>query len=614
MASGRPERAAELAAGRALVVLALVSSLPLLAVAVTRGRERALTAEQRAAIIPQEARAGYATSQRCDACHPSQYHSWHDSFHRTMTSYASPATVKGDFSGQRLVDDGYDVRVFRRGDDFFAEMVDPMWQFVVDNGGHPPGPPPRVERRISMVTGSHHMQVYWVPAGTGNRQLTLPFTYLLDEQRWVSRGAVFLHPPNEHQPEQEWNSGCITCHTTGGQPRIADDGSRADSRVGEMGIACEACHGPGERHIAANQNPLRRYWLHLRGQGDPTIVNPARLPAKRAAQVCGQCHALMEFDEHAVFMGDGKKFVPGDDLEATQPLLRPIQHTPALAHHLAEDPRFLKNYFWADGTTRVSSRDYSGMIESRCNAGGKLWCGSCHEVHGGAAVNQLARGADGDAACVQCHAAIGADVGKHTHHAVGSVGSRCYNCHMPYTVYGLLKAIRNHRIDSPTVTGRAGGDERPNACNLCHLDRSLRWTADKLAAWYGRAAPPGLDDTPAGPSWLLSGDAILRAIAAWQYGWDGARAASDVKGAVPFLVAALGDPYSAVRYVAARSLGRIDAANRFDYVAPPDERQRQATEILGRWRSANPIDLAPIMALVETLRGRRDDTPVRALE
>lgn len=263
MTSARP--------GRALVALAIVSSLPLFVVAATRARSRAQTDEERAATIPQQARAGFATSERCEACHPSQYHSWHRSFHRTMTTYATPETVKGDFREQRLVGDGYDVRLFRRGDDFFAEMVDPMWQFIVDQGGQPGGPPPRVERRISMVTGSHHMQVYWVPAGTGNRQLTMPFTYLYDDQRWVPRGAVFLHPPNEQQPEQEWNSGCITCHTTGGQPRITADGATADSRVGEMGIACEACHGPGEAHIEANQNPLRRYWLHARHAPDPTI-------------------------------------------------------------------------------------------------------------------------------------------------------------------------------------------------------------------------------------------------------------------------------------------------------------------------------------------------------
>jgi predicted CXXCH cytochrome family protein len=308
-------------------------------------------------------------------------------------------------------------------------------------------------------------------------------------------------------------------------------------------------------------------------------------------------------------MGEGKKYVAGDDLEATQPLLRPLQKTPQLAHHLAEDPHFLKGYFWNDGTIRVSSRDYSGMIESKCNASGKLWCGSCHEVHGGPSVNQLARGADSDAACAQCHAAVAAAGTQHTHHKE----LRCYDCHMPYTVYGLLKAIRNHRIDSPTVTALQHGDDRPNACNLCHLDRSLRWTAQKLADWYRRPIPSGLDDTPAGAAWLLSGDGILRAIAAWQYGAAGARAATQPEAAVPLLVAALSDPYAAVRFVAGRSLHEIDAANAFDYLAPVEQREPSAAAILRRWQKEHggADALAP---LITRLQGARDETPVRALE
>jgi hypothetical protein len=157
------------------------------------------------------------------------------------------------------------------------------------------------------------------------------------------------------------------------------------------------------------------------------------------------------------------------------------------------------------------------------------------------------------------------------------------------------------------------GDDRPNACNLCHLDRSLRWTAEKLAAWYKRPIAPGLDDTPAGARWLLSGDAILRAIAAWQYGAPGARAATKIDAQVPLLVAALSDPYSAVRFVAARALRSLDAANAFDYLAPVDDRERAAAAILRRWQAQHggSDDAA---ALITRLKSVRDDTPVRALE
>src|SRR4029079_16911628 len=84
----------------------------------------------------------------------------------------------------------------------------------------------------------------------------------------------------------------------------------------------------------------------------------------------------------------------------------PLPPPPALAHHVNDDPEYLRGYFWADGTIRVSSRDYSGMIESKCMTGGKLWCGSCHSLHESDSVNLPAQGKDTDAACLSCHPAI----------------------------------------------------------------------------------------------------------------------------------------------------------------------------------------------------------------
>lgn len=638
----------------------VLSIVPLAGWATVRHLDGAERARELAAAAPQPVRPGYARSDRCEACHPSQYHSWHRGYHRTMTQYASPASVRGDFDNVTLDGGGYRARLSRRGDEFFVEMVDPLWQYQIDTGQRPPPAPgetpPRVERRISMVTGSHHMQAYWVPSNEGNSQMSVPFTYLFDDHRWVPRGDVFLHPPDDdrHQ-EQVWNVSCIRCHTTAGQPLALGGGWKIESRLGENGIACEACHGPAEAHVAANQNPLRRYWLHVRGGGDPTIVNPARLAPAPASEVCGQCHSLTDVSPE-IELGEGKTYVPGAELEKSQPLLRPLHPSPALERYASEDPLYLRNYFWADGTIRVSSRDQSGMIESRCTIDGKLWCGSCHSLHDSDPVNLLAEGKATDAACTSCHPAIGGAVEAHTHHRAGSTGSRCVNCHMPYTVYGLLKGIRNHRIDSPRLTGKTGGSERPGACNLCHLDRSLGWTAQQLERWYHQPVPPNLasanpasapaatspasalpsptsssgsSTTATNPSaaafgqssaavaWLLSGDAVLRAIAAWHFGWGPARGAADASAAVPYLVAALDDPYAAVRYVAGHALQAIMAGSEFDYLAPPEVRRKAAAAILERWLARNPQtddSARAIDARIRQLRAARDDTPVRAME
>src|SRR4029077_15258261 len=104
----------------------------------------------------------------------------------------------------------------------------------------------------------------------------------------------------------------------------------ADTRAVELGIACEACHGPGEAHATANRNPLRRYTLHFtRGAADATIVQPPRLDPRRASRVCDQSQssgacgaARWERDANA----HGLPYRPGDDLAATRFVVQPTQN------------------------------------------------------------------------------------------------------------------------------------------------------------------------------------------------------------------------------------------------------------------------------------------------
>src|ERR1700687_3450983 len=174
---------------------------------------------------------------------------------------------------------------------------------------------------------------------------------------------------------------------------------------------------------------------------------------------------------------------------------------------------------------------------------------------------------DGNEACLGCHSSYRTDLRSHTRHAAGSTGSSCYNCHMPFTTYGLLKTIRSHQISSPSVaaTSQTG---RPNACNLCHLDKTLAWTADHLKEWYGLEKPRLTEDQQsiaASILWLLGGDAGQRAIVAQSMSWLPAQQISGVSWMPPYLSQLLGDPYDAVRYVASRSLRTLPGFRTFDY-------------------------------------------------
>lgn len=542
---------------------------------------------------------GYVSSDCCEACHPNEYASWHQSFHRTMTQVASPESILGHFDNVHLQLAGKPYHLEKRGDEYWAELADPDW--VINR---PPKPtaedlgsaPPRVWRRIGMLTGSHHMQVYWIASHAGNLQVVFPFAFLFDDQRWVPLKDTFLRDPRLPQNQNLWNVDCLKCHSTAGQPRPDAATRTLDTRVGELGIACESCHGPAGEHVAANQNPLRRYRLHWGGKPDPTIVNPARLSSKLASQVCGQCHGIKWIPNSPDFLQNGFRYRPGQNLSETTPIVQPtrLAEQPWLTNPLKRQPNYLPEHYWPDGEVRVSGRDFNGLIESPCYQRGELSCLSCHSMHHSNPNNQLAAGMESNEACLQCHGELRANVSKHTHHRPGSSGSLCYNCHMAYTTYGLLKAIRSHQIENPSVATsvRTG---RPNGCNLCHLDRSLGWTQQRLADWYG-TKPISLtadqQTISAAVVWSLSGDAGQRALMAWHMGWSPARQASGEKWLVPYLANLLADPYAAVRYIAYHSLRKLPGFTElaYDYVAPADDLVRARERILEVWHGQGQPD------------------------
>ncbi|HUR34472.1 MAG TPA: multiheme c-type cytochrome [Vicinamibacterales bacterium] len=594
---------------------------------------------------------GFVSSDACQACHPSQYASWRASYHRTMTQVATAATAQTSFNNQSIdAVHGRPMILTERGPQLWAEFDDP-------DSPAPPGSRPRIERQVRMITGSHNQQVFWY--GTGHDRLLgqLPGAYLVREQRWIPRRMAVLHPPSQAPLSEtgHWNSTCIACHTTHGKPQFDTPFGSApletqsiQTTAAEFGIGCESCHGPGAAHVAANRSPVRRYQLHLAGSSDATIVQPLRLDAKRASQVCGQCHGVWEFYDAAgerLANSRGLPFRPGDQLTETRLVAQPTVNadSDAMRALLEDDSRFIRDAFWSDGTVRVSGREYNGLIESPCYRNATddhrtLTCFSCHSLHrkdddrrtlrtwaddqlspaatdaaGGSGPSPTA----GNEACLQCHEPLRANVPAHTRHAADSSGSSCYNCHMPYTTYGLLKTIRSHTIGSPS-TRESLETGRPNACNLCHLDRTLAWTADALQRWYGTPLTPltGDDrDVAASVGWLLKGDAGQRAIVSQAMAWPAAQRASGTEWMAPYLAQLLDDPYDAVRFGAARSLTALPgfSAAAIDFAAPSAVRRQAQLRVMATWDAVRGRPGQPRSELLMTPAGELDVPRVLAL-
>jgi len=179
---------------------------------------------------------------------------------------------------------------------------------------------------------------------------------------WFSRpkewGLSPGYPPDQHKRfERRITDGCINCHAG----RMEADRRAPDTYVqpviAELAIGCERCHGPGRKHVEAQES------------GTPTalakdhIINPAKLEAARRESVCAQCHlhgkATVMRTNQTTF-----DFQPGDLLEDN----RIVFVTP---------PKTA-----SESTTNALSQ-VEQMSSSVCfqKSAGRLGCISCHDPH-----------------------------------------------------------------------------------------------------------------------------------------------------------------------------------------------------------------------------------------
>ena len=560
--------------------------------------------------LPIVGRPGFIGSDSCVQCHTDQYKSWHKSYHRTMTQVASPESIVPSFDDVHLEAHTRSYHLTREGDEFWADMPDPDWEEAALRKGQDLSKvqPPRKRARIVMTTGSHNMQTYWIATTDGNKLRHFPWFYSIAEQCWISDMDSLIRPPMREadilvdQLSVFWNKDCIRCHAVAGKTVGTPDYWLTS--VAELGIACEACHGPAEAHVE----------FHRDGKVGPepsSLINPSKCDPKVAGQICGQCHSdsdRSQMDEYHA----------GDDLLKTQRM------------YDLTTTKYQANY-WPDGTQRVGGREYTAMVKSACYLKGELHCLSCHSMHKSDPNDQLAAKMESNEACLQCHDSYRNRIEEHTHHEANSSGSKCYNCHMPYTSFVLLKSIRSHRIDPPSVKSSVKYG-RPNGCNSCHLDRTLAWTAKYLQEWYdidSGEIDQEATELPASLIWLLKGDAVQRAVAADALGWDSAKHASGEHWQAAFLAQLLRDPYTAVRFVALKNLRKLPAFDHLDYGFAKDDANHEKAfqEAMKIWQEQSgiapvPPGLKSLMnasgklneSRIEQLIKERDDTPIYLIE
>jgi predicted CXXCH cytochrome family protein len=576
---------------------------------------------------PREARAAlplhapdgdYVGAATCRPCHLDRFTSWRRTYHASMTQLPNRVTVLGRFDDVPVTAFGATATPFQRDGRFFFRLP--------ASGASGPR-----EAEIALCVGSRRYQQYFERRENenepGQTYQRLPLLWHVGEGRWMHLNGVFLEPDSDNwnAHRSTWNANCIFCHNTGvvpglvqpppstqspesAQPARRPGEPTFDSRVTDLGIACESCHGPGGEHARHNRSPIVRYIAELGRTSLTDIVDPFHLAQAESLALCGQCHSQRLPDPPQKiwdYLRTGPSFRPGDRLDGhVVPLTR---DTPV------PDPNqpdgVFRDRFWSDGTARLTAYEYLGVTQSPCFKGGSFSCSSCHTMHGGDVAGQIEPAMRGDRACTQCHLDVARNVAGHTHHLATSSGSRCLECHMPRMVYGVLSIHRSHRVESPDV-GRDVEGGRPNACTACHLDRDALWAADRMRELWGagtrrpRFRPDHAPlEIPEALASLHAGDPVQRAVYYAQLGrTDGAIVPQQRGFVLAHALVGLGDGYGAIRTLARQSalvldgglgLGLHDRLQAFDVQAPRAQRDRELSVLLRAFETTARTSLGP---------------------
>jgi hypothetical protein len=348
---------------------------------------------------------GYVGSKACFACHENIYRSFGKTgMGRSMQPVAELDTSHLPLdSTLNIGSTGRTLRVYRDQTGWHQSETEPN-VFVED-----------------------HKLEYAVGAGANG------FTFL------IQRGSyLFQAPLSFYSKTSKWDlspgyesvdlgfsrpapEACITCHSGRPIPVARRNGNYREPPFDELAIGCENCHGPGAAHV------------HSLGRAPGSIVDPAKLPARVAEDICMNCH--QRGDVRVLQPGKSySDFRPGQSLVQTLAILKvPAENNAQTGDDLLEHD--------------------AAMKASRCfrASGGKLSCLTCHDPHvertGPLAVSFYR------AKCFTCHTDTSCRLPLNMRTA-NKPADDCIGCHMPKRDIAIIShsALTNHRIPASSTS------------------------------------------------------------------------------------------------------------------------------------------------------------------
>ncbi len=466
-------------------------------------------------IVPDD----YTGARACKDCHTKNFVNWQSHAHAKMNAEATDENVLGAFDGTVLDLQGGQVTVLTRDGERFMQLKK--------------GSAFR-EFRITKTIGSRHQQFYLGVLFQGDPipmlsqeqrddELVLPVGYRMLKKAWAPAYDVFGCIDYE-EPELEtgtdlygnfpavrYYTDCAKCHTTmpEGYRMLLDNHAakikKSPVHLSLWGFLNEAL----PKEIATTSRPkLNGPALEQLLASYENYYGPDNAVALGIS--CEACH--LGCDSHVGSQGKVPPSFQPVSVHLTAPgrLTSSLGRTQQSINQACSHCHASDRLKFPDGAAHKNSAEYTDMMSGHCAS--QISCVHCHEPHTAIGEKWTATPAQDDARCIACHPQYKGEkaVAAHTHHELGSEGSRCMNCHMPKLTEGIEDVMRTHHISSPSSREVIIGGGF-NACNACHIEKSVKWTAEHVNRWYDKSYAPrelaatyGDIELPFGAYWLKS--------------------------------------------------------------------------------------------------------------
>ena len=474
----------------------------------------------------------YVGSDKCAACHSADHESWSASLHTKMIldPAKDPKAILADFDKMSSVISDTKL-LYKKADVVLTVGWRYRQRYILAD--------PKTGR---LVLGAGQ----WNIAGQGPAA---------SDAIWQPAAAG-----------EDWLKECAGCHTTGFDLEKANKFTAANYKAGkgmpfvELGIGCEACHGPGSEHVVPGKSTK-----------DNIPVNKSEA---LDAQICGQCHTRgTSRDDKGVTHQYPLGYTPGGDL-------RMANWMPVQPAGQETDPNW-----WVDGHAKMhrqqylewqpsghaaaldtlkkqsgqdscvvchsadaflASQDKTAQPVKLADAKFSITCRACHSPHTTSTqkFDELLRN-ESYAECTACHNATSGGsrpikAGDAVHESMqdmyegkGAVGVEdkasphftakdgqpiCVSCHMPGTAQSADTgdiATHDWKIVMP---GKAEKGE-PSACGACHINDKAsapQFSADALQTTIDSRQKETINE-------LAALDARLKALSEKNAAWIDAK-------------------------------------------------------------------------------------------